>query len=263
MSSCSRSSWVLPHLGSSVVLARCSLSRSRLSAPRTPASCRRARAKARLRSASARHSAVGCRCAPRPGAVPFGSGTTDQDPGPVLRVRPCDHSQQLTLGGSLPASDAGPDGSVGPRVRACRVVKPPSTISSTGVWLCESGAGLCHGRPVVRCRLRGRLRRSRSRPRVAAALPADVELARGDARVVPPRGLVPRRSTSRPDHGLWLPDDHPPPLRLSGVQSGNRSGPVGSTDGQQAVYEGSWSARSSRRSPATSRTAATSRSAAG
>lgn len=41
-----------------------------------------------------------------------------------------------------------------------------------------------------------------------------------------------------PDHGLWLPGDHTPPLRLSGVQSGNRSGPVGSTEGQQAVFEG-------------------------
>src|SRR6478752_6742722 len=64
--------------------ARCSRSRSRLNAPRCvpapPASCRRARAKARLRSASARHSAVGCRCAPRPGAVPLGSGTTNQEP---------------------------------------------------------------------------------------------------------------------------------------------------------------------------------------
>jgi hypothetical protein len=39
------------------------------------------------------------------------------------------------------------------------------------------------------------------------------------------------------DHGLWLPDDHSP-LRISGIQSGNRSGPVGSTDGQQAVYDG-------------------------
>ena len=66
-------------LGNPSVCARCSLSRSRLSAPLTPASCRRARAKARVRSASARHAAVGCRCAPRPGAVPPGSGTTDQD----------------------------------------------------------------------------------------------------------------------------------------------------------------------------------------
>jgi hypothetical protein len=41
-----------------------------------------------------------------------------------------------------------------------------------------------------------------------------------------------------PGHGLWLPEDHPTPLRLSGVQSGNRSGPVGSTSGQQAVHEG-------------------------
>ena len=30
----------------------------------------------------------------------------------VLRVRPCDHPQQLTLGGSFAASDAGPDRSV-------------------------------------------------------------------------------------------------------------------------------------------------------
>ncbi len=41
-----------------------------------------------------------------------------------------------------------------------------------------------------------------------------------------------------PERGLWLPEDHQPPLRLSGLQSGSRSGPVGSTDGQQAVYAG-------------------------
>ena len=41
-----------------------------------------------------------------------------------------------------------------------------------------------------------------------------------------------------PGRKPWLPEDHHPPLRLSGVQSGNRSGPVGSTDGQQAVYAG-------------------------
>src|SRR5918996_2336135 len=35
------------------------------------------------------------------------------------------------------------------------------------------------------------------------------------------------------DAALWCPDDHPEPLRVSGLQSGNRSGPVGSTDGQQ------------------------------
>jgi hypothetical protein len=38
--------------------------------------------------------------------------------------------------------------------------------------------------------------------------------------------------------GLWLPEDHHPPLRLSGMQSGSWSGPAGSTDGQQAVYPG-------------------------
>ena len=32
---------------------------------------------------------------------------------------------------------------------------------------------------------------------------------------------------------VWWPDDHTPPLRVSGVQSGNWSGPLGSTLGQQ------------------------------
>lgn len=34
---------------------------------------------------------------------------------------------------------------------------------------------------------------------------------------------------------LWCPDAHDEPLRVSAVQSGNRSGPVGSTDGQQRI----------------------------
>jgi len=42
----------------------------------------------------------------------------------------------------------------------------------------------------------------------------------------------------RPDHGLWLPDLHPTPLRVSGIQSGNFSGPVGSTIGQQPFVAG-------------------------
>ncbi|WP_158866772.1 glycoside hydrolase family 16 protein [Leifsonia sp. AG29] len=36
-----------------------------------------------------------------------------------------------------------------------------------------------------------------------------------------------------PEQGLWCADDHQPPLRVSGLQSGNFSGPVGSTVGQQ------------------------------
>lgn len=40
------------------------------------------------------------------------------------------------------------------------------------------------------------------------------------------------------DHPVWLPEDHDPPLRVSGMQSGCRSGPVGSTDGQQEVFVG-------------------------
>jgi hypothetical protein len=41
-----------------------------------------------------------------------------------------------------------------------------------------------------------------------------------------------------PEQGLWLPGEHTPPLRVSGVQSGNFSGPVGSTVGQQPWRDG-------------------------
>ncbi len=41
-----------------------------------------------------------------------------------------------------------------------------------------------------------------------------------------------------PEQGLWCADDHRPPLRVSGVQSGNHSGPAGSTIGQQPFREG-------------------------
>jgi hypothetical protein len=35
------------------------------------------------------------------------------------------------------------------------------------------------------------------------------------------------------DTGLWCAEEHPDPLRVSGIQSGNRSGPAGTTAGQQ------------------------------
>ncbi|BBY88951.1 glycoside hydrolase family 16 protein [Mycolicibacterium tokaiense] len=44
---------------------------------------------------------------------------------------------------------------------------------------------------------------------------------------------------SIPDsHPLWCPDQHSPPLRVSGIQSVNRSGPVGSTDAPQPFLPG-------------------------
>ncbi|AQA05428.1 glycoside hydrolase family 16 [Mycobacterium sp. MS1601] len=39
-------------------------------------------------------------------------------------------------------------------------------------------------------------------------------------------------------HPLWCPDQHSPPLRVSGIQSVNRSGPVGSTDAPQPFLDG-------------------------
>jgi Glycosyl hydrolases family 16 len=41
-----------------------------------------------------------------------------------------------------------------------------------------------------------------------------------------------------PEQGLWCPDRHTAPLRVSAVQTGNWSGPVGSTSGQQPFTEG-------------------------
>jgi hypothetical protein len=41
-----------------------------------------------------------------------------------------------------------------------------------------------------------------------------------------------------PDQGLWCADRHRPPLRVSAVQSGNWSGPVGSIRGQQPFRPG-------------------------
>jgi len=41
-----------------------------------------------------------------------------------------------------------------------------------------------------------------------------------------------------PEQGLWCAPDHEPPLRVSGIQSGVFSGPIGSTIGQQPFREG-------------------------
>jgi Glycosyl hydrolases family 16 len=40
------------------------------------------------------------------------------------------------------------------------------------------------------------------------------------------------------DHPLWCPDLHATPLRVSAVQTGNWSGPVGSSQGQQPFRDG-------------------------
>src|SRR4029079_9802928 len=42
-----------------------------------------------------------------------------------------------------------------------------------------------------------------------------------------------------PDQGLWMADEHVPPLRVSGIQTRNFSGPVGSHSGQQPLDGGS------------------------
>src|SRR4051812_6235885 len=44
--------------------------------------------------------------------------------------------------------------------------------------------------------------------------------------------------TIPPGQGLWCADTHQPPMRVSAVQTGSFSGPVGSTMGQQPFREG-------------------------
>jgi hypothetical protein len=41
-----------------------------------------------------------------------------------------------------------------------------------------------------------------------------------------------------PGHPIWCEGDHDPPIRVSGLQSGNWSGPVGTPRGQQRYREG-------------------------
>ena len=41
-----------------------------------------------------------------------------------------------------------------------------------------------------------------------------------------------------PGQGLWCPDTHPEPLRVSGIMSGNHSGPAGSTVAPQPFLHG-------------------------
>lgn len=44
--------------------------------------------------------------------------------------------------------------------------------------------------------------------------------------------------TIPPEHPVWCPGEHHPPLRVSAAQSGSWSGPVGSTQGQQPFRDG-------------------------
>jgi hypothetical protein len=71
---------------------------------------------------------------------------------------------------------------------------------------------------------------------LTAYLPAWSSTAASAASYVVEDGVL--RLFIPPDQGLWCAGDHEPPLRVSGIQSGSWSGPVGSTRGQQRFREG-------------------------
>ena len=60
-----------------------------------------------------------------------------------------------------------------------------------------------------------------------AASAATYEVSKGELRLTIPA-----------DQGLWCADQHETPLRVSCIQSGNRSGPAGSSDGPQPFAPG-------------------------
>lgn len=70
---------------------------------------------------------------------------------------------------------------------------------------------------------------------VPAYLPAWSSRAEAAATYAIDDGL---RLTLPPEHPRWCPDLHEEPLRVSAVQSGSWSGPVGSLQGQQPFREG-------------------------
>ncbi|WP_426563926.1 glycoside hydrolase family 16 protein [Angustibacter sp. McL0619] len=67
-------------------------------------------------------------------------------------------------------------------------------------------------------------------------LPAWSSLAEAAATYVVADSLL--RLSIPPQQGVWCARDHRPPIRVSAVQSGNFSGPVGSTVGQQPFRDG-------------------------
>lgn len=71
---------------------------------------------------------------------------------------------------------------------------------------------------------------------LSSYLPVWSSTAASAATYVVENGLLTLRIP--PDQGWWCAGDHEPPLRVSGIQSGAYSGPVGSTRGQQRFREG-------------------------
>lgn len=163
-------------------------------------------------------------------------------------IGPCDDSQQLAPGGSFTASDARAD-----RImpRACGETEFANHRSATlllRTTLYRNGrprGGPAAARPLVRA---GRSPYGEAVDHVAFA--EDFDGPDLDESVWLPHYLPvwsSRASTAAtysvrdscltlsipPDQGLWCGDLHTPPMRVSGIQSGNFSGPVGSTVGQQ------------------------------
>ena len=99
--------------------------------------------------------------------------------------------------------------------------------------------------------------------RVAAALPADVELTRGDACVVPPRGLVPRPGHPARARACGCPRTTTRRCGSPECRAAADRGPWAARTASRRSTRGSWSGRSNPTSQVICRTAGTSRSAAG
>ena len=151
--------------------------------------------KARLRTASARHSVVGCRCAPRPGAVQRDRAATARSPEPSASGPATTRSNSR-----LAARSRHPT-----QVRMTARVTTAPTLTRPGSRFRTDGARRCATMarwPFCTTPSTDASSTSRRRP----ALPAGLELARADPGVVPGCRLLP---------GPGLPDGAGPVVARS------------------------------------------------
>ena len=192
---------------------------------------------------------MGCRCAPRPGIVAVGSGTT---------AAPCASEPATTRSNSLFAARSrqpmhvltGAAGAVGSGQASVSGVRTTVVQSTGSRHQIPNRAGRYRGRmPPAEAAADRRSGRRADRwyddfagPDLDRAvwlphyLPAWSSRADSAAAYHLTNGSLVLDIPV--DHPHWCAGDHEPPLRVSGLQTGSHSGPVGSTVGQQPFREG-------------------------
>src|SRR6478735_11277124 len=187
-----------------------------------PVVTRRARPKAFRRTASSKHSAVGCRCAPRPGAVAVGSGATTGWPSasePAVTRNNSLFAARFRHPTHVRTGPVGAEGS-GHAGRMCSRATDDKT-SALGQRISNWGAGpyrggVPHGSQDFADDFdQTDVDRSTW---LTSYLPAWSSRAASAATYTVENSCL--SLSIPPAQGLWCAGHHEPPLRVSGVQSG-------------------------------------------